>query len=221
MTEAAPPPPSTPASSRSHPSRSESDHDLHSQHSGHQHQPGPADPAAAHAAVQLQAAPAEFPELGGLGADELQGLILDDDAYCAFVAKLGYVRGLEETLRGEQDRNVELAKENLERVQKISDLKNQVAVISGADEPEVRKRFEGLVARQQKLVGQFNPGALLGALRGAAEAVDASSGGLCEAFTEKKGQDVDEFLDEYLPQRTLFHQRDILAKGAAHQLNIG
>ena len=158
--------------------------------------------------LALPPVPSGFPQLRDQTPEALEQLLCDEAQYRQFVGGLDYVGELDAALAGYAAANVERARTNLDLVSQISDLRNQIAVIRSSEEPQVRQRFQALLERHDEVLRVLDPAALLQRLETAVAEVDNESSELSEAFCAGK-VGTDEFVEAYLKQRTLYHQRDI------------
>ncbi|TMW66244.1 hypothetical protein Poli38472_004009 [Pythium oligandrum] len=156
---------------------------------------------------QMPVIPAIFPELEELSISQLENLLNDRQALKTFVKKIEvvkeFVRLREEVMNG----NMGIAEKTLSYEEQLRELQGEVQELRES----LRVTQESLAEkqmRQQRVVARHRPDALLEQLTAATHAIDSSSDDLAHQFTHGE-VDFSTFISEYLPQRTLYHQRTI------------
>jgi len=150
--------------------------------------------------------------------DELQRLLKDKEAYNAFFSSLDQVK-TQNNLRGELRREtLQLARENLEREQRISELRNQCTIIISAELAAAEDRLADLERQKDEIMRSYSPAALLDKLRSSMAKLDEESEELHQKLLEKD-MDLPTFVQKYKKLRaahqkcTLLHDPSIALLG--------
>uniref|UniRef100_A0ACD5YX82 Uncharacterized protein n=1 Tax=Avena sativa TaxID=4498 RepID=A0ACD5YX82_AVESA len=181
--------PSTLTSSSASPQQRASDHPQASSRG----QPSPAEAAGIIARLKDKS------------VDELQRLLKDKEAYNAFFNSLDQVK-TQNNLRGELRREtLQLARENLEREQRISELRNQCTIIRSSELATAEDRLADLERQKDEIMRSYSPAALLGKLQSSVAKLDEESEELHHKFLEKD-MDLPTFVQKYKKIRAA-HQK--------------
>ncbi|KAH7437550.1 hypothetical protein KP509_05G077900 [Ceratopteris richardii] len=146
--------------------------------------------------------------LNDKSTEELQRLLLDDDAYNTFLQNSDAVRQIDSLWKEMSNRNVELAKQNLEKESEIFQLKNQCTVIRTTELAAAQERFNEACKKQADLRARFSPGVLIERLQEAAVKIDNDSEDLFNQLLSG-GMEINEFLKRYRELRFVYHKRTL------------
>ncbi|TVU48148.1 hypothetical protein EJB05_07774 [Eragrostis curvula] len=185
--------PSTPGSSNASPHQRASDHPQPSSRG----QPPPAE--AAGIIVRLK----------DKSIEELQRLLKDKEAYNAFFNSLDQVK-TQNSLRDElRKETLELARNNLEKEQRISELRNQCTIIRTTELAAAQDRLSDLERQKDEIMRSYSPAALLDKLQVSMAKLDEESEELHQKFLEKD-IDLPTFVQKYKKLRTAYHKQALL-----------
>ncbi|KDD73419.1 hypothetical protein H632_c2196p1, partial [Helicosporidium sp. ATCC 50920] len=111
----------------------------------------------------------------------------------------------------------ELARENLARRDECREALEALTVVRTSEHGPAAAAYEGARARQEEVLQRLAPQVLMERLRQAAGEADAASEDLVERC--RGGElGVDEFVEGYLVERTLFHLRDLKHQAAVQTI---
>ncbi|KAM0920834.1 hypothetical protein ACQ4PT_007254 [Festuca glaucescens] len=185
--------PSTPTSSSASTHQRASDHPQSSSRG----QPSPAEAAGIIARLKDKS------------VDELQRLLKDKEAYNAFFNSLDQVK-TQNNLRDELRREtLQLARENLEREQRISELRNQCTIIRTTELATAEDRLADLERQKDEIMRSYSPAALLAKLQSTMAKLDEESEELHQKFLEKD-IDLPTFVQKYKKLRAAHHKCSLL-----------
>uniref|UniRef100_A0A0D9Z9R3 VPS37 C-terminal domain-containing protein n=1 Tax=Oryza glumipatula TaxID=40148 RepID=A0A0D9Z9R3_9ORYZ len=192
-------PPSVLGSS-SHPS-------LPSSSSGSPHQRASDNPQS----LRGQPSPAEaagiIARLKDKSVDDLQRLLKDKEAYNAFFNSLDQVKTQNnDELRKE---TVQLARDNLEKEQRISEIRNQCTIIRTTELAAAQDRLADLERQRDEVMKSYSPAALLDKLQKLMAKLDEESEELHQKFLEKD-IDLPTFVQKHKKLRTAYHKQALL-----------
>ncbi|CAN6290421.1 unnamed protein product [Urochloa humidicola] len=185
--------PSTPTASSASPYQRASDHSQSSSRG----QPSPAEAAGIIARLKDKS------------IEELQRLLKDKEAYNAFFNSLDQVKtqnNVRDELRKE---TLQLARENLEKEQRISELRNQCTIIRTTELAAAQDRLTDLERQKDDIMRSYSPAALLDKLQTSMAKLDESSEELHQKFLEKD-IDLPTFVQKYKKLRTAYHKQALL-----------
>ncbi|GJN36235.1 hypothetical protein PR202_gb25076 [Eleusine coracana subsp. coracana] len=198
--------PSTPGSSSASPHQRASDHPQPSSRG----QPSPAEAAGIIARLKDKS------------IEELQRLLKDKEAYNAFFNSLDQVKtqnNVRDELRKE---TLQLARENLEKEQRILELRNQVqyfrlhlkkqpacTIIRTSELAAAQDRLSDLERQKDEIMRSYSPAALLDKLLALMAKLDEESEELHQKFLEKD-IDLATFVQKYKKIRTAYHKQALL-----------
>uniref|UniRef100_A0A0D9VQG8 VPS37 C-terminal domain-containing protein n=1 Tax=Leersia perrieri TaxID=77586 RepID=A0A0D9VQG8_9ORYZ len=185
--------PSTPSSSSVSPLQRASDNPQSSSRG----QPSPAEAAGIIARLKDKS------------VDELQRLLKDKEAYNAFFNSLDQVKtqnNLRDELRKE---TMQLARENLEKEQRILELRNQCTIIRTTELAAAQDRLAELERQKDDIMRSYSPAALLDKLQKSMAKLDEESEELHQKFLEKD-IDLPTFVQKYKKLRTAYHKQALL-----------
>ncbi|KAL6651739.1 hypothetical protein ACP70R_010664 [Stipagrostis hirtigluma subsp. patula] len=184
--------PSTPGSSAS-PHQRASDHPQSSSRG----QPSPAEAAAIIARLKDKS------------IDELQRLFKDKEAYDAFFNSLDQVK-TQNSVRDElRKETLQLARENLEKEQRILELRNQCTIIRTTELAAAQDRLTDFERQKDEIMRSYSPAALLDKLQMSMAKLDEESEELHQKFLEKD-IDLPTFVQKYKKLRTAYHKLALL-----------
>ncbi|GLD92752.1 hypothetical protein PINS_up001331 [Pythium insidiosum] len=164
---------------------------------------------------QMPAIPSVFPELDELPFSQLETLQNDRQALKAFVKKIKTVQDFMKLREDVMTGNMSIAEKTLSYEGKMRELQGEVRQLSDTLRVSQQALAEKQM-RQQRVVSRHRPDALLEQLSTAAQEVDSTSDDIAHKFTHGE-IDFQTFIAEYLPQRTLYHERTIkLSKVMQH-----
>ncbi|XP_034577178.1 vacuolar protein-sorting-associated protein 37 homolog 1 isoform X2 [Setaria viridis] len=185
--------PSTPTSSSATPHQRASDHPQPSSRG----QPSPAEAAGIIARLKDKS------------IEELQRLLKDKEAYNAFFNSLDQVKtqnNVRDELRKE---TLQLARENLEKEQRILELRNQCTIIRTTELAAAQDRLTDLERQKDDIMRSYSPAALLDKLQTSMAKLDEESEELHQKFLEKD-IDLPTFVQKYKKIRTAYHKQALL-----------
>jgi len=185
--------PSTPTSSSAIPHQRAPDHPQSSSCG----QPSPAEAAGVIARLKDKS------------IEELQRLLKDKEAYNAFFNSLDQVKtqnNVRDELRKE---TLQLARENLEKEQRILELRNQCTIIRTTELAAAQDRLTDLERQKDDIMRSCSPAALLDKLQSSMAKLAEESEELHQKFLEK---DIDPptFVQKYKKLRTAYHKQALL-----------
>uniref|UniRef100_A0A0E0GPV9 VPS37 C-terminal domain-containing protein n=1 Tax=Oryza nivara TaxID=4536 RepID=A0A0E0GPV9_ORYNI len=194
-------PPSVLGSS-SHPS-------LPSSSSGSPHQRASDNPQS----LRGQPSPAEaagiIARLKDKSVDDLQRLLKDKEAYNAFFNSLDQVK-TQNNLRDElKKETVQLARDNLEKEQRILEIRNQCTIIRTTELAAAQDRLADLERQRDEVMKSYSPAALLDKLQKLMAKLDEESEELHQKFLEKD-IDLPTFVQKHKKLRTAYHKQALL-----------
>lgn len=160
-----------------------------------------------------------FLALRNKSTEELQRLLSDQDAYSAFLQSLDSVRQIDSLWTELLNRNVELAKQNLERESDIFQLKNQCTIIRTTELATAQERFNEVHKRERDVKAVYSPAVLLERLQDAASKVDDESESIYQQLLSGE-INVGEFLQNYRKKRYLYHKRTLTRLAAKTSMVI-
>ncbi|RLN41675.1 hypothetical protein C2845_PM01G05510 [Panicum miliaceum] len=185
--------PSTPTSSSASPHQRAPDHPQPSARG----QPSPAEAAGVIARLKDKS------------IEELQRLLKDKEAYNAFFNSLDQVKtqnNVRDELRKE---TLQLARENLEKEQRILELRNQCTIIRTTELAAAQDRLADLERQKDDIMRSYSPAALLNKLQSSMAKMDEESEELHQKFLEKD-IDLPTFVQKYKKLRTAYHKQALL-----------
>ncbi|KAJ0395494.1 hypothetical protein P43SY_002466 [Pythium insidiosum] len=156
---------------------------------------------------QMPTIPSVFPELDELPFAQLETLSADRHALKAFVKKIHTVQEFTKLREDVMTGNMGIAEKTLSYEEKMRQLQAEVRELSDTLRTSQQALAEKQM-RQQRVVARHRPDALLEQLSAAAQDVDSTSDDIAHKFTHGE-IDFQTFIAEYLPQRTLYHERTI------------
>eukprot|EP00850_Spirogloea_muscicola_P020409 SM000215S06715 [mRNA] locus=s215:65521:67310:+ [translate_table: standard] len=149
--------------------------------------------------------------------EELRLLLTDAAAYGALLHSLDQVAH-HDALRDDLKKgNVDLARQNLERENKVNELRNQCMIIRNTELAAVREQFAEAQRREREVNSRCSPGALLDKLQQSAHEADEESESLHRRLLSSD-LDLAQFLPQYRKQRLLFHTRSLTRLAALTSL---
>ncbi|KAJ1298467.1 hypothetical protein BS78_01G456000 [Paspalum vaginatum] len=185
--------PSTPTSSSGSPHQRASDHPQ----STSRGQPSPAEAAGIIARLKDKS------------IEELQKLLKDKEAYNEFFNSLDQVKtqnNVRDELRKE---TLQLARGNLEKEQRILELRNQCTIIRTTELAAAQDRLTDLERQKDDIMRSYSPAALLDKLQTSMAKLDEESEELHQKFLEKD-IDLPTFVQKYKKLRTAYHKQALL-----------
>lgn len=164
------------------------------------------------------ALPSDFPVLQSMTTEQLAAALHGEDAFDALLQRVVEAGQTVQARTALHKSNLELAERNLQKEAALSDIRNQVAVIRGADYTGEAESFNELRQRIGDMVARVRPDVMVAKLQEVAQHVEGEAEAEVKRFM---GGDrpVDEFVDRYGQLRTSYHKYD-LKRQAALQTNI-
>ncbi|XP_062216635.1 vacuolar protein-sorting-associated protein 37 homolog 1-like isoform X2 [Phragmites australis] len=141
--------------------------------------------------------------------DELQRLLKDKEAYNVLFNSLDQVKtqnNVRDELRKE---TLQLARENLEKEQRILELRNQCTIIRTTELAAAQDRLTDLEMQKDEIMKSYSPAALLNKLQRSMAKLDEESEELHQTFLEKD-IDLPTFVQKYKKLRTAYHKQALL-----------
>ncbi|ONL94391.1 Vacuolar protein-sorting-associated protein 37 homolog 1 [Zea mays] len=141
--------------------------------------------------------------------EELQRLLKDREAYNAFFNSLDQVK-TQNNVRDElKKETLQLARENLEKEQRILELRNQCTIIRTTELAAAQDRLTDLERQKDDIMRSYSPAALLNKLQTSMAKLDEESEELHQKFLEKD-IDLPTFVQKYKKLRTAYHKQALL-----------
>ncbi|CAN6202458.1 unnamed protein product [Urochloa humidicola] len=160
-----------------------------------------------------QSSPAEtagiIARLKDKSIEELQRLLKDKEAYNAFFNSLDQVQiqnNVRDALRKETS---QLARGDLEKEQRILELRNQCTIIRTTELAAAQDRLTALERQKEDIMRSYFPSALLDNLQTSMAKLDEESEELHGKFLEKD-MDLPTFVQKYKKLRTAYHKQALL-----------
>uniref|UniRef100_A0A804UKT7 VPS37 C-terminal domain-containing protein n=1 Tax=Zea mays TaxID=4577 RepID=A0A804UKT7_MAIZE len=160
-----------------------------------------------------QPSPAEAAEiiahLKDKSIEELQRLLKEKEAYNAFFNTFDQVK-TQNNVRGElRKETLQLARENLEKEQRILELGNQCTIIRTTQLAAAQDRLTDLERQKDDIMRSYSPAALLDKLQTSMAKLDEESEELQQKFLAK---DIDfpHLVQKYKKLRTAYHKQALL-----------
>ncbi|GJN08847.1 hypothetical protein PR202_ga26807 [Eleusine coracana subsp. coracana] len=104
---------------------------------------------------------------------------------------------------------LQLAKENLEKEQRILELRNQCTIIRTSELAAAQDRLSDLERQKDEIMRSYSPAALLDKLQASMAKLDEESEELHQKFLEKD-IDLATFVQKYKKIRTAYHKQALL-----------
>jgi len=155
--------------------------------------------------TSLPSIPSEFPELKDKSQAELTLLLSDDNELKKFFDSLsivGTMRKVKEDLRA---RNEVLARENLQKEAEIDRLKREL-ITKQQTLGEKRNVYDSKYKKQQEIMKQFSPSAMIEKLGLLANEAEMESEQIANQFINDQ-MDYREFVKLFMEKRKLYHLR--------------
>uniref|UniRef100_A0A0E0GPV8 VPS37 C-terminal domain-containing protein n=1 Tax=Oryza nivara TaxID=4536 RepID=A0A0E0GPV8_ORYNI len=141
--------------------------------------------------------------------DDLQRLLKDKEAYNAFFNSLDQVK-TQNNLRDElKKETVQLARDNLEKEQRILEIRNQCTIIRTTELAAAQDRLADLERQRDEVMKSYSPAALLDKLQKLMAKLDEESEELHQKFLEKD-IDLPTFVQKHKKLRTAYHKQALL-----------
>ncbi|KAI5064187.1 hypothetical protein GOP47_0020857 [Adiantum capillus-veneris] len=160
-----------------------------------------------------------FLALRNKSTEELQRFLSDQDAYNAFLHSSDAVKQIESVWKEMVNRNVELAKQNLEKESDLFQLKNQCTIIRTTELAAAQERFNEVRKKETDIKALFSPAVLIERLQDAASKIDDESEGLFKQLLSEEIS-VSDFLQSYRKMRYLYHKRTLTRLAAKTSMLI-
>lgn len=149
--------------------------------------------------------PSHFEELDPLSREDLEELLEDELEFMAFVNKIPVFQEIQSVANDALEENVELAKSNLEKEEKIKSLHKYVTELKSKLETKIQA-FKELERKQDSICAPPDMRDVLRKLhKGKKEAFDESEQ-LADEWVED-GSDVDQFVKNFIEKRMVHHMR--------------
>lgn len=146
-----------------------------------------------------------FPELKNKSRRELYEILEEENKILEIIQELPQIKTIAEEREKISCKCTDLAKENLAQRPVIEEMKQSVEEKAREFE-HLRTEFEGNQEKQLSLMDQFHPTVIQNNLKVAILEADEESEKIAEEFLEKR-LDIDEFKQQFLDRRTLYHKR--------------
>ncbi|KAL6762531.1 hypothetical protein V8C86DRAFT_607092 [Haematococcus lacustris] len=151
--------------------------------------------------------------LESLPLEELEKLLSDDDAFSKFAATWVSYSPAAQTLSQLQQRNLELARSNLDMQASLEEVRNQIAIVRNSEYAAVKAVFQELVDRQSAVLKVLAPTALLDRLRQDVDQLNDGGSSLMDGLMV--GQlSVEQFVEQYTAQRVQYYSLDLKRQAA-------
>ncbi|KAJ3313281.1 Vacuolar protein sorting-associated protein 37A [Boothiomyces sp. JEL0838] len=148
----------------------------------------------------------EFPELDGKTSEEIEEILLDDNAFADYFYTLDQVKPIKQMQDDLLVNNAEIAKSNLSRKDQIEDLKKRIHALQNIN-AEHRKQLDQLLYEQQQELTRFGSEYLTEQLRQLVATSDDMTELSAASFLEGKLSE-DEFIKAFKESRKLYHLRN-------------
>ncbi|RAL53897.1 unnamed protein product [Cuscuta campestris] len=136
--------------------------------------------------------------------DDLRKLLSDEDAYNTFLASLEPVKTQNKVRDELRNETLQLARENLEKEPKITELRDQCMVIRTTELAAARETLHELERRKEELLKRYSPASLLHGLEEAANKTDGESEDLHKQLLDRE-IDLATFVQKYKKLRHAYH----------------
>ncbi|KAJ3258202.1 hypothetical protein HK103_004020 [Boothiomyces macroporosus] len=155
----------------------------------------------------------EFPELDGKTSEEIEEILLDDNAFADYFYTLDQVKPIKQMQDDLLVNNAEIAstfcfilESNLSRKDQIEDLKKRIQALQNIN-AEHRKQLDQLLYEQQQELTRFGSEYLTEQLRQLVATSDDMTELSAASFLEGKLSE-DEFIKAFKESRKLYHLRN-------------
>ncbi|KAK2649906.1 hypothetical protein Ddye_017395 [Dipteronia dyeriana] len=150
--------------------------------------------------------------------DELRKLLSDKNAYHQFLLSVDQVK-IQNNIRDElRKETLQLAKQNLEKEQRIMELRNQCKIIRTTELAAAQEKLNDLNRQKEELLKFYSPGSLLQKLQEAMNKTDEESEALHRQLLDEE-IDIASFVQKYKKLRTIYHQRALIHLAAKTSSN--
>eukprot|EP00884_Botryococcus_braunii_P002496 jgi/Botrbrau1/12247/Bobra.0361s0010.1 len=169
------------------------------------------------ASSRVPRVPDSFPEVEAKTHEELLQLLTEEGALQGLVRDIMARSHLSQLAGQMRAGNLSLAQANLAKEDVLRELRNQLAIIRSSDYAAAKEAFDEKYARQQGVLAKLRPDKLLDTLSTKINEADQASEELQDKFL-RGDVPLDAFVEAYLKQRILYHQRDLKRQAASQQL---
>ncbi|ONK59491.1 uncharacterized protein A4U43_C08F6980 [Asparagus officinalis] len=138
--------------------------------------------------------------------EELRKLLTDKNAYEAFFNSLEQVKDQNNLRRELQEETLQLARENLEKETRISELRNQCRIIRTTELAAAQEKLKELEKQKDEILKFYSPQSMLQNLQDAMNKNEEESEILHNKLLEKD-IDLATFLQKYKKLRNTYHRR--------------
>ncbi|MCO5572621.1 hypothetical protein L7F22_026379 [Adiantum nelumboides] len=160
-----------------------------------------------------------FLALRNKSTEELQRLLSDQDAYNSFLHSSDAVKQIDSIWKEMVNRNVELAKQNLEKESDLFQLKNQCTIIRTTELATAQEKFNEVRKKETDIKALFSPAVLIERLQDAASKIDDESESIFKQLLSEEIS-VSDFLQSYRKMRYLYHKRTLTRLAAKTSMPI-
>ncbi|KAL3159778.1 hypothetical protein ABBQ38_010185 [Trebouxia sp. C0009 RCD-2024] len=158
-----------------------------------------------------------FPELAGLSNEALAGLLVDETKYNSLVdsimARSSVAQVRVSVLKGITD----MAKQNLEQEQLISEVKNHIAIVRSSEHAPTKEQFDSRLQRQSAALAKLKPEVLIAKLAKAGREADDQAEALYDNFVAGDVT-VENFVTTYSKKKIRAHSRNLKSSAATQTL---
>ncbi|KAJ3275893.1 Vacuolar protein sorting-associated protein 37A [Terramyces sp. JEL0728] len=148
----------------------------------------------------------EYLELDGKTTEEIEEILLDDNAFADYFYSLDQVKPIKQMQDDLLVNNAEIAKSNLSRKEQIEDLKMRIQALQNINAGH-RKQLDQLLYEQQQELTRFGSEYLTEQLRQLVATSDDMTELSAASFLEGKLSE-DEFIKAFKESRKLYHLRN-------------
>jgi hypothetical protein len=156
--------------------------------------------------VKMPEVPTNFLELKDLSREELENLLEDELDRLSLVNRLPIMESIHEVGASVLEKNVNLAKSNLEKEEQLKELSGQVKELRQQLKTKVEHFQVSLEPKQNALTAPPDKRDILRKLHKAKKTSLEQSEELAEQWVDGGG-DVDEFVESFMQLRSMYHQR--------------
>ncbi|ONK54940.1 uncharacterized protein A4U43_UnF9490 [Asparagus officinalis] len=141
--------------------------------------------------------------------DELRKLLTDKNVYKAFFNSLDLVKDQRNLSRELQEETMQLARENLEKETRMSELRNQCMIIRTTELADAQEKLKELEKQKDEILRFYSPLLMLQSLQDAMNKDEEESETLHKKLLEKE-IDLTTFLQKYNKLRNDYHRRALV-----------
>lgn len=147
-----------------------------------------------------------IPRIKDKSIDELKKLLTDKSSYEAFFNSLEQVKDQSNLRRELREETLQIARDNLEKATRMSELKNQCMIIRTTELASALEKLKELEKQKDEILRLNSPMSVLHNLQDSMNKVDEESENLHNRLIEKD-VDLATFLQKYKRLRVTYHKK--------------